>query len=159
MPCILFWKQSHFVVLYSIKKTYHNKYRYYIADPAKGKINFSEEEFIQCWIGDNDSGIVSFVEPNNDFPQIEIPIEARDITLSTFITSYISPFKRYFVGLITALCFGSIFALGLPFLTQILIHLLKFRPHSSSLRRSFRCIQAPNPPRQVRSLALLRPLM
>lgn len=121
LPCILFWKQSHFVVLYSIKKTYHNKYRYYIADPAKGKINFSEEEFIQCWIGDNDSGIVSFVEPNNDFPQIEIPIEARDITLSTFITSYISPFKRYFVGLITALCFGSIFALGLPFLTQILI--------------------------------------
>jgi len=31
LPCILHWRQNHFVVLYKVKKE-----KYYIADPAKG---------------------------------------------------------------------------------------------------------------------------
>lgn len=33
LPCILHWNQSHFVVLYEVKNE-----KYYIADPAHGKI-------------------------------------------------------------------------------------------------------------------------
>lgn len=34
LPCILYWNQNHFVVLYKIDV---KKQQYYLADPAKGK--------------------------------------------------------------------------------------------------------------------------
>ena len=41
LPCILHWNQNHFVVLYKIKK--ENKFK--IADPGKGFITYSLDEF------------------------------------------------------------------------------------------------------------------
>lgn len=120
IPCILFWKQSHFVVLYNIKR-YCGKTFFYIADPAKGKIKVEENDFLKCWINESDKGIVTFFEPtkrffNNTFePNIEEP------SLTQFLTSYVKPFHKYFLSLLIALLFSSILLLGLPFLTQILV--------------------------------------
>lgn len=44
LPCILHWNQNHFVVCYDIKKK-RSGYRFYIADPARQLISYSEEEF------------------------------------------------------------------------------------------------------------------
>ena len=41
LPCILHWNQNHFVVCYDIKKK-RSGYRFYIADPARQLISYSE---------------------------------------------------------------------------------------------------------------------
>ena len=46
-PCILYWRKSHFVVLYAIKKKCKQTL-FYIADPAQGKIKLTEDEFKDC---------------------------------------------------------------------------------------------------------------
>lgn len=45
LPCILYWEQKHFVVLYRINR----KKKYFIADPAKGLIKYTENEFKENW--------------------------------------------------------------------------------------------------------------
>lgn len=40
LPIILHWNQNHFVVLYKMKNG-----NYYISDPAKGLVCFTEPEF------------------------------------------------------------------------------------------------------------------
>ena len=48
LPCILYWNQKHFIILYDIKKR-KKKNIYYIADPAKGLLKYTEEEFKENW--------------------------------------------------------------------------------------------------------------
>lgn len=59
-PCILHWNQNHFVILYKIKNG-----KYYISDPAKGKIVYTTDEFKNHWISLNlngeGKGIVLFI--------------------------------------------------------------------------------------------------
>lgn len=66
LPSILYWKQSHFVVLYqiSLKK---GKRMYHIADPAFGKITVNEDVFLSSFMGDNDSGIAIILDPTPVF--------------------------------------------------------------------------------------------
>ena len=46
LPCILHWNQNHFVVLYKVNKGK----KFYVADPRKGLVTYSLEEFKQHWI-------------------------------------------------------------------------------------------------------------
>ena len=46
MPCILYWDQHHFVVLYRTDGTRF----FYIADPGKGLVKYSRKEFEQHWL-------------------------------------------------------------------------------------------------------------
>ncbi|MDH6600029.1 ABC-type bacteriocin/lantibiotic exporter with double-glycine peptidase domain [Myroides gitamensis] len=48
LPCILFWNKNHFVVLYKVKKG-----KYYISDPAFGLLEYTEQEVLNYWIGNN----------------------------------------------------------------------------------------------------------
>jgi ATP-binding cassette subfamily B protein len=49
LPCIVHWKQNHFVVVYEIKeKAGSEKIIVSVADPAHGKINYTKEEFINA---------------------------------------------------------------------------------------------------------------
>lgn len=50
-PCILHWKQEHFVVLYDVKKRHNGKYIYHIADPGKSLMKIEEETFQKAWTG------------------------------------------------------------------------------------------------------------
>ncbi len=45
LPCIVHWKQRHFVVVYKIRKDH-----VYVADPAHGLVKFSTREFLNGWI-------------------------------------------------------------------------------------------------------------
>ena len=49
LPCILHWKQNHFVVLHDIRKR-RDGYRYYIADPASQLVAYTETEMRKCWL-------------------------------------------------------------------------------------------------------------
>lgn len=67
LPSILHWNQNHFVVLYRVK----NEKKFYIADPGKGLVTYSLEEFKKHWISTNsngqDKGIAMFLETTPTF--------------------------------------------------------------------------------------------
>jgi ATP-binding cassette subfamily B protein len=56
LPCIVQWKQNHFVVVYKIKKN-----RVFVADPAIGKVCYTKKEFLSNWTstrkGNTDEGM------------------------------------------------------------------------------------------------------
>ncbi|HIZ69210.1 MAG TPA: hypothetical protein H9966_04890 [Candidatus Prevotella avicola] len=43
---MLYWNQNHFVVLYKIK----GKRAYFVADPAKGLVTYSHDDFVGHWM-------------------------------------------------------------------------------------------------------------
>ena len=50
LPCIIHWNQDHFVVVYQIKKHRNGNYTVYIADPGKGLLRYTKEEFLNHWL-------------------------------------------------------------------------------------------------------------
>lgn len=65
LPAILYWQQRHFVVLYGYNA---RKRRYHIADPAQGKLNYSEDDFLRYWIPKGkDTGLAVLAEPTEEF--------------------------------------------------------------------------------------------
>ena len=44
LPCIVYWRQKHFIVVYKIGKD-----KIWVADPAVGLVKYSHEEFIKNW--------------------------------------------------------------------------------------------------------------
>uniref|UniRef100_UPI004049E52E cysteine peptidase family C39 domain-containing protein n=1 Tax=Fulvivirga sp. TaxID=1931237 RepID=UPI004049E52E len=50
LPCILHWRQNHYVVLLRVYKPLFSKsYTYEIADPAFGILTYSEADFKKQW--------------------------------------------------------------------------------------------------------------
>lgn len=54
LPCILHWDQDHFVVLYEIQcgklKTRNKQAKFFVDDPAAGKVVYTEDEFKRHWV-------------------------------------------------------------------------------------------------------------
>ena len=121
LPCILHWNQNHFVVLYKVKKGS----KFYIADPGKGLINYTIDEFKQHWIevgqGEGEKGIVMFLEPTQDFYENIGGQEPRTEKPFKFLFGYIKQYRRYFFQIILGLFVGSLLQLALPFLTQSIV--------------------------------------
>lgn len=121
LPCILHWNQNHFVVLYKIKG---NK-KLYVADPGKGLMDYTMEEFKKHWIGteqgNEEVGIAMFLEPNNTFDERSNEQDARTEKSFKFLLGYIRQYKKYFFQIILGLLVGSLLQLALPFLTQNIV--------------------------------------
>ena len=68
LPCILHWRQYHFVVLYKIKN-----HKYYMADPAAGLVMLDEADFNRSWQADkeNTEGIALLLAPTPQFYEQE----------------------------------------------------------------------------------------
>lgn len=122
LPCILHWNQNHFVVLYKIRR---GKV-FYIADPGKGKIRYSREEFKQHWVSTSsqggEKGVAMFLEPTPEFGKQEGD-EAEGIHSFRFLMGYLKQYRRYFVQIALGLFVGSLLQLILPFLTQAIVDL------------------------------------
>lgn len=91
LPCIVHWKQNHFVVVYKVQRkkvkgkryrvngsennpvpsTLHRSTVVHVADPAHGLVKYTEEEFLSGWLSTRsegqDNGIALLLEPTNDF--------------------------------------------------------------------------------------------
>ena len=120
LPCILHWNQNHFVVLYKIRRGK----TFYIADPGKGKIRYTKEEFKSHWISTTsqgeEKGVAMFLEPTAEFGKGE---EAEGIHSFRFLMGYLKQYRRYFVQIALGLLVGSLLQLILPFLTQAIVDL------------------------------------
>ncbi len=119
IPCILHWNQKHFVVLYKIKN-----YRYYIADPGRGEIIYTEEEFKHHWISTvvdgKDMGIALFLKPELAFYK-KVEGEANTPRSFSFLLSYIKQYRQYFGQIVLGLLVGCVLQLIFPFLTQAIV--------------------------------------
>jgi len=116
LPCIAHWRQSHFIVIYKIKKD-----KIYIADPAHGLLSYSKEEFLKGWIstGENE-GVILLLEPTPDFYQKEDERKREKFGFK-FLFSYLFSYKKFLVQLFFGLLLGSLLQLIFPFLTQSLV--------------------------------------
>ncbi len=115
LPCILHWQQEHFIVVYKIQNN-----KYYIADPAVGKIVLHEHELKKGWLeGNEESGICLLLEPSSSFYKKETDT-SKKLKLN-FIFNYLKPYKFYLFQLLLGLILGSLIQLVFPFLTQILV--------------------------------------
>lgn len=116
MPCIVYWNQRHFVVVYQID---NKKGIVSIADPAQGLLKLSKEEFCNCWMNtdrENGKGAVLLLEPTSSFYKKEVPLEHKGNFLS--LLQYLRQYKNLIFQLVLGLSFGSLLQLILPFLTQ-----------------------------------------
>ena len=124
-PCIIHWNQNHFVVVYKVKKHSKGKYTVYVADPAKGLVTYTKEEFCEHWISTKNNGeekgIALLLEPTELFyTQKEtesLPSQRR----LKFLWSYLKKYKHFFTQLILGLLIGSLLQLVFPFLTQAIV--------------------------------------
>lgn len=122
LPCIVHWNQKHFVVVYKITKT-KRKTKVYVADPAKGLIQYTQQEFCENWISTSsrgeEKGIALLLETTTLFFQHEgdkIPHNRF-----RFLSNYFLPYRNLFGQLLLGLLIGSILQLFFPFLTQAVV--------------------------------------
>ena len=120
LPCIVFWQQKHFVVVYKIKKG-----TVYVSDPGHGLLEYSKQEFLASWIGAHandktEEGIVLLLEETPKLKETEEDDVARKEGMG-FLWKYMANYKRYLFQLALGLFSVSILQLIFPFLTQSVV--------------------------------------
>lgn len=125
LPCIIHWDQNHFVVVYKINKTWKGKYQIYVADPGKGLITYTKEEFCEHWISTKtngeEKGVALLLEPTEQFYDQADTEKVSTQNRAKFLWSYLKKYKRFFLQLILGLLLGSLLQLIFPFLTQAIV--------------------------------------
>jgi ATP-binding cassette, subfamily B, bacterial len=118
LPCIVHWRQKHFIVVYKIKND-----TIWAADPAVGLVKFSMEEFITNWastvVDGKKAGLVLIIEPTPALFKNENDKEKS--TGFRFLFRYFRLYKKYLYQLVLGLILGSCIQLIIPFLTQSII--------------------------------------
>jgi ATP-binding cassette subfamily B protein len=133
LPAVLHWNQYHFVVL-TPRST---KNKLIIADPAKGIIKLSKEEFLKSWISTTEvspspsgragvglgQGIALLLEPTPQFHQQEFGDEQTEKNKIGWDTlfEYVKTHRSYFVQVGIGMLIGSALQLIFPYLTQSIV--------------------------------------
>ncbi|KLT68261.1 peptidase domain-containing ABC transporter [Flavobacterium sp. ABG] len=116
LPCIVHWKESHFIVVYKITQK-----QVCVSDPAKGLCKYSYESFQEDWLKESKVGAVLAIEPMADFKQRSIndKLERRK-TLENFL-GYFTPYKKSFVNLFVVMLIVTLLQAFLPFISKSVI--------------------------------------
>ena len=120
LPCILYWNENHFTVLYKIKNR-----TFYVSDPSIGLIKYIESEFLNGWIGRNTNdkkseGIALLLEPTLHFYNTISKSEVNGLKWE-FIWTYFERYKSFIIQLIVGLLAASLIQLIFPFLIQSIV--------------------------------------
>ena len=118
LPCIVYWRDRHFVIVYKIKKD-----KVYVADPVYGRIVYKKKEFIKAWQNSSradgsEGGMTILLEPTASFYQQE---EDEPATGLAIILPYLSAHKKYIVQVFIGVLVGMVVQLIIPFVTQALV--------------------------------------
>ena len=119
LPCIVHWRQNHFVVVYKIKND-----TVFVADPASGLLKYTVKEFLNGWISrksdaDSDEGVALLLEPQPEFYSADG--EKPDKAKFSFILQYLKPYKKLIVQLFMGMLIGTLLQLIFPFFTQSIV--------------------------------------
>ena len=128
LPCIVYWRQQHFVVVYAIKKrsSFLSSIKkalsggkvlpfgeglggasVYISDPAHGLLTYTPTEFIKNWIGGNadehtEEGIALLLEttPKLNYPEDD---DIENTQGMAFLYQYLVKYKKFIIQLAVGL--------------------------------------------------------
>lgn len=115
-PAIIFWKDSHFVVVY-----YANKKYIWVSDPAKGRIKYTHEEFKKGWYQKGaKQGVLLAIEPTAEFKDSKAEREQRKNTFSS-ILKYFTPYQRNFTLIFVIMLLVTALQGMLPFISKAVI--------------------------------------
>ena len=129
LPAIIHWDQYHFVVLTPGSK----KNKLIIADPAKGLIKLSKDEFLKHWISIPPSsgeiegagkGITLLLESTPLFKQMDFSDSEQTQKGKigwNYLFTYLKEHKAYFFQILLGLLIGSVIQLIFPYLTQSIV--------------------------------------
>lgn len=155
LPCILHWNKNHYVVLYGWKQTSCSASLWRpkgvgirklgvgrkktsrsplpaslcVSDPAHGLLEYTQEEFLKSWIGNNahettEEGIALLIEPTPKFYE-ETPLSQEAEQSRNFgfkmLSTYVWKYKKFLWQLVIGLLAGSLLQLIFPFLTQSVV--------------------------------------
>ncbi len=122
-PCIVHWKQRHFVVVYDIKKKRRGEI-VYVADPAIGLLEYSKDEFLKCWLSSsyegNRIGTALLIETTPEFYQFDEEEMQKKLTFR-FLLNYLRPYQKYLVQIGLAMVTGGLISMIFPFLSQAIV--------------------------------------
>lgn len=113
-PCILHWKNDHFVVLVPQEKSG----KITVADPEYGRLELSKEEFKENWLQGNSTGKALLFETTEAFFQKK---EDHSVNGFKFLFKYLKPHRKALIFLLFTLVITSVITLIFPFLTQNLV--------------------------------------
>ncbi|OWY25738.1 peptidase domain-containing ABC transporter [Sphingobacteriales bacterium UPWRP_1] len=122
LPCIVHWRQNHFVVVYEITAK-----KVVVADPAHGLLQYTLQEFRTGWTGaanDTDKpGVVLLLETTPDFFNNSQTGTANGNTqgLGSYLLGYLKPYRAFILQLFLGVVLGCVLQLIFPFLTQALV--------------------------------------
>ncbi|MBX2964865.1 MAG: peptidase domain-containing ABC transporter [Cyclobacteriaceae bacterium] len=132
LPCIVHWKNNHFVVVYGIRRSRNflhflgkNTENCYvkISDPAFGLIEYPKAEFMKHWANyheaDGKNGITLILAPMPQF--YEDVNSAPETRRLSYLLGYLKPFRKLFIQIILASFIGLVLSLAFPFLTQAIV--------------------------------------
>lgn len=119
-PAILHWNRNHFVVLEHIDS---HKKNFFVADPAKGHVKYTREEFENHWLSflSEKKGIGLFLEPSNRLHDSLNTEEGNNMRSVKFLKGYIIRYRAFFIQILLGLILACILQLFMPFLTQAIV--------------------------------------
>lgn len=113
LPAVLCWEQKHFVVLYKIKGN-----KYYIADPACGKMTLDKEEFFRCWLGGANKGIAILADSTEAFEQKKFDHARTNSRLFFLIKNMLMRHKTSFSAIILLGLIALLGDIAMPLIFQ-----------------------------------------
>jgi ATP-binding cassette, subfamily B, bacterial len=122
LPCIAYWRQRHFVVIYKIDTNY-----VHISDPAFGLIKYTHADFTKNWLPhkeptDLSEGLIMALEPSENFSKDLVPVVLeKSSSALRFLFSYFKPYSKYVFQILLGLFLSTLLNLIFPFLSQALI--------------------------------------
>lgn len=132
LPCIVHWRQNHFVVIYKIRCSPSPFSRrggrggevVYMADPARGLRTLTLDEFEDGWLSTTDiegnrAGVALLLEPTPVFYE-QTDEQTAGLGLGRLL-GYLRPHRHLVGQLGLGLLLGSGLQLLLPFLTQSIV--------------------------------------
>lgn len=124
LPAIIHWDDSHFIVLYKIKKRSNQQAKFFVADPGKGYINYDKDEFIDKWykkVRDSNSGVILLLQPQADFKQRQPGEKAERNKQLENLLGYFTPYKKSFLYLAIVMLLITCMQAVLPFISKAVI--------------------------------------
>jgi len=129
LPCIIHWNQKHFVVITKISRKRgrfsilsnqnEGKEIIQIADPAHGILEYTKNEFLKCWLSNNDEGVALLLEPSAQYYNEDE--EVHTTKRYGYLLNYLRPYRKFIFQLLLGMLTGSLVSMIFPFLTQSIV--------------------------------------
>ena len=117
LPCIAYWNQKHFVVIYKVSEE-----KVWVSDPAHGLITYNIKDFLEFWSADGENGILLLLEPEDDFEEIPVEEKYRPPAYGfKKLAGYLKEYKKTVVTVLALLLLTGVFQLAFPFITERLV--------------------------------------